>query len=66
MEVERITIMKKLTNDEKEQITIYPYEKGFVNLYLFPEGVNVALEALGYKDRLIFDVDKGIFKWSTV
>ena len=66
MEVERITTMKKLTNDEKEQIIIYVYETKWVDEYEYPEGVNVTLEALGYEDRLIFDRDKEILVWSTI
>ena len=64
--------MKSLSNDQKEQITIYPYESDFCRLIImkpeavFPEAVNVTLEALGYKDRLKFNLDKGIFKWSTI
>lgn len=57
--------MKKLTDDQKEQIIIYPYEKK-VDKYEYPEGVNITLEALGYEDRLHFDIDKGIFKWGTI
>ena len=59
--------MKSLSNDQKEQITIYPYESEYCKLIcLFPEAVNATLEALGYKDRLKFDLDKGIFKWSSI
>ena len=39
--------MKKLTNDEKEQIIIYVYETKGVDEYEYPEGVNNTLEALG-------------------
>ena len=65
MEVERITIMKKLTNDEKEQIIIYSYEKG-VDDYEYPQGVNATLEALGYEDKIYYDSDKEILVWSTI
>ena len=66
MKVERITIMKKLTNDQKGQIIIYPYETRGVDEYEYPHGVNATLEVLGYEDRLRFDRDKEILVWSKV
>lgn len=58
--------MKTLTNDHKEQILIYPYETGYVVMHEYFDGVNITLEALGYKDRIRYDKNKGIYKWSSV
>ena len=58
--------MKSLSNDQKEQIMIYPYETKWVDEYEYPHGVNATLEALGYEDRIYFDRDKEILVWSKV
>lgn len=58
--------MKSLSSDQKEQIMIYPYETKWVDEYEYPQGVNATLEALGYEDRIYYDSDKGIYKWSTI
>ena len=62
---ERITIMKKLTNDEKEQILRYAYTNDMFEYILFYTlGINCILQRLSYSDRLKINIDKGIFEWS--
>ena len=65
MEVERITIMKSLTIDQQEEITVNLYESISLD-FPFAKGVNAVLAVLGYKDRIKFDLDKGIMVWSNV
>ena len=67
MEVERITTMETLSNEQKEHIIVDAYTKDmFDHIFYYTLGINCILKHLNYSDRLTINIDKGIFEWSTI